>query len=175
MREAASDRSGMGGTIAENGENSNITLPLSSKNSGVGGISQKEPRKSSGGSIPFARLGREPFLKFIFLLFELFGFGQRGFFVGDVGPDSGIFPVHFQIFFSGGIGVRDDRFNRAFGFANAAVNALVRVDDQGVFPFVETIYGANFDAIRIFALDANVRDDKGHFLSSLQKIPATRR
>ena len=51
---------------------------------------------------------------------------------------------------------------RTFRLAYAAVDALVGMDDQHVVALVETIDGAHFDAIHIFALDAIVSDHIGH-------------
>jgi 5-formyltetrahydrofolate cyclo-ligase len=51
---------------------------------------------------------------------------------------------------------------RAFGFAYAAVDALVGMDDQHVVALVETIDRANLDAIHVFAFDAIVSDHVGH-------------
>ena len=40
--------------------------------------------------------------------------------------------------------------------------ALVGVDDQHVFTLVETVHGADFDAVGIFAFDAGFSDDVSH-------------
>jgi hypothetical protein len=36
------------------------------------------------------------------------------------------------------------------------------MDDQHVFALVETVHGADFDAVHVFAFDAIVVDDIGH-------------
>src|SRR5690606_36020882 len=59
----------------------------------------------------------------------------------------------------------EDRLGRAFGFAQGAVDALVRVNDQEVRAFVEAVHRADFHAVGVFALDAVVGDDEGHGLS----------
>ena len=59
-----------------------------------------------------------------------------------------------------------DRFHRALGHAQGAINAFVRVDDQHVRPLAETIHRANIDAIGIFALDAGF----GHNVSHTQPL-----
>src|SRR3546814_13837279 len=53
-----------------------------------------------------------------------------------------------------------------FGFANAAVDALVGVDDEHILALIETVDGAHLDAVHIFAPDAGNGDDIGHGLSA---------
>lgn len=121
---------------------------------------------STGGKSPrliaFAWIGRKPLFKFVLFLFEGFGFWKRAFFTGDIGPDFGIFHIHFKIFFSLRIAVGDDGLNRAFRFANAAINALIRVDDEGILALIEAINGADLDTVSVFALNADIRNNKRH-------------
>jgi hypothetical protein len=63
-----------------------------------------------------------------------------------------------QIFFC----VRLDSIDRAFRLANAAVDALFRMNDQHVFAFIEAVDRTDLDTIRIFALYAAFDDDVGH-------------
>src|SRR6185312_13524173 len=58
--------------------------------------------------------------------------------------------------------VRFDRVHGAFWLANAAVDALVRVNNQEVFALVEAVDGADLDTVHIFATHACVGDDVGH-------------
>ena len=44
----------------------------------------------------------------------------------------------------------------------SAVDAFVRVDHQHVLALVETVHGADLDAVHILALDAVLGDDIGH-------------
>ena len=55
-----------------------------------------------------------------------------------------------------------DYVGGAFGLANAAVDALVGMDDQHVLALVEAVDGADFNAIGIFAFDAGFSDDVSH-------------
>ena len=57
---------------------------------------------------------------------------------------------------------REDSVYRTFRFTNAAINALIRVDDEHVFPFVETIDRADFNTVHVFAADAGILDDISH-------------
>ena len=59
-------------------------------------------------------------------------------------------------------------FCRTFWFAECAVDAFVRVNDEEVRAFVKTVYGANFYAIRVFAFNAILTNDKGHVVKSLE-------
>ena len=65
-------------------------------------------------------------------------------------------------FFQTWLSIRLDSVRRALGLAHAAVNAFIRMDDEHIFAFVETIHRAHFDAIHKFALDAVVGNDVGH-------------
>src|SRR6516162_858113 len=95
--------------------------------------------------------------------FPLFRVCRGGLFGSDIGPSLCIFSVDPEPFFGPRFSIGLDRFNRAFRLAHAAVDALVRVDDQHVLALVKTIDGANLDAVHVFAFDAIVVDDVGHF------------
>src|SRR5690606_25601503 len=56
----------------------------------------------------------------------------------------------------------EDGVHRALGLAERAVDALVRVDDQHVRPFVEAVHRADLHAIGVLAADAIVAYDEGH-------------
>src|SRR5436190_22783951 len=90
-------------------------------------------------SVAFARLRRELFLELSSLTVESLGVGRRLFLGGDVGPFLGVFGIDLQPFVEAGFGVRLDRVGRAFRLADAAVDALVRVDDEHVLAFIETV------------------------------------
>jgi hypothetical protein len=60
------------------------------------------------------------------------------------------------------LGVGLDGFDRTLGLTHAAVDALVRVDDEHVGAFIEAVDGANLDAIGVLALDAVLDDHIGH-------------
>ena len=93
---------------------------------------------------------------FIFNVFPLICFGHRVFLTCDIGPYFGEFAVHFKVFFAFWVHVGDDGFNRAFWLANAAINAFVRMNDKGVFPFIEAINRTNLDTIGVLAFNADV-------------------
>jgi hypothetical protein len=84
---------------------------------------------------------------------------------GDVGPFWRIFGVELEPAFKAGFGVGLDGFGGAFGFADATVDAFIRMNDQHVLAFVEAVHRADFNAVHIFALDAVLGDDVGHFRS----------
>ena len=50
----------------------------------------------------------------------------------------------------------------AFWLADAAVNALVRMDDEHILAFIKAVHRADFDAILVLAADAGVGDNVGH-------------
>ena len=55
-----------------------------------------------------------------------------------------------------------NRLNWAFWLAHAAIDALIRMNDQHVLAFVEAINGAHFNTVHVFALNAGIDDDIGH-------------
>jgi hypothetical protein len=101
--------------------------------------------------------------EFIGYALPLLGVGRRGFFGRDIRPSLCIFSVNAEPVFDARLGIGLDCLDRAFRLADAAIDALIRVDDQHVFALVKAIYGADFDAIHVFAFDAIVVDDIGHF------------
>src|SRR3546814_2381095 len=58
------------------------------------------------------------------------GVGGRFLLDRDVRPLGAELRVHLEPLFEPALGVGQDRLGRAFGFADAAVDALVRVDDE---------------------------------------------
>jgi hypothetical protein len=101
-------------------------------------------------------------LHLAFFAVHLFGVGQLVLLGNDDGPHLGILAVEFNPLFHVRLRVGADRISWAFGFTHAAVDTFVRVDHQHVFALIETIYGAHFDAVGVFAGDAAVVDDVGH-------------
>jgi hypothetical protein len=61
-----------------------------------------------------------------------------------------------------GLGIRLDRLGRAFGLADAAIDALVGMDDEHVLAFIEAVHRTDLDAVHVLALDAALIDDIGH-------------
>ena len=80
----------------------------------------------------------------------------------DVRPGLGVVGVDLQPLVEARLSVRLDRLGRAFRLADAAVDALIRVDDEHVLALIETVHRTDFDAVHIFALDAVFDDDIGH-------------
>ena len=60
-----------------------------------------------------------------------------------------------------------DRLDLALRFAKLAIDTFVGVDTQKVGPFIKAIDGAYFDAIAVFAVDADVCNDVGHWKALL--------
>src|SRR5262249_36810399 len=54
-----------------------------------------------------------------------------------------------------------DGIDGAFRFANATVDAFVRMDDEHVLALVEAVHGAHLDAVHGFAANAAIVDDVG--------------
>src|SRR6266850_199787 len=81
---------------------------------------------------------------------------------GDVGPPACHRPVELEPLLQTFFGVGQDGVGRAFGFADAAVDAFVRIDDQHVLALVEAVHGADLDTVHVLALDASLGHDIGH-------------
>ncbi len=75
----------------------------------------------------------------------------------DVGPFPRVFGVDLEPPVDIELCIGNDGLDRAFRFAVAAIDTLVRVDYQHVLALVETIHGANLDAVHQFALDTALK------------------
>src|SRR5205814_7042813 len=114
---------------------------------------------------------RVEFRYFPGLAVPIFGVLRRFFLHRDVGPGFRVFGVEFQKLLQSRLGVRLDRVDRAFRFADATVDAFVGVNDEHVRTFVEAVDRTDFDAIGIFALDAIVVDNVGHSITPENGAP----
>jgi len=119
-------------------------------------------RGSLATLISLTRLGGKELVEFPATTVIFLGVGLRFALHRNVRPYFGVFSVEAEPFFETGVGVRLNRLRGTFRLANAAVDTFVGVDDEHVLAFVETIYGAYFHAIHIFALDAILHDDISH-------------
>jgi hypothetical protein len=104
-------------------------------------------------------------VEFVGFPLPFLGVGRGFFFRRDVGPDFCEICVDTQPLLGAGLSVGLDRIHRAFGFADAAIDAFVRVDHEHVFALIEAIHRADFHAIHVFAFDTIVVDDVGHRLT----------
>ena len=107
-------------------------------------------------------LGREIFVELAIDALEFVGIGRWFAAGGDVRPFSAVGRVEFEPLFESAFGVRKNCFCRTFRFAHAAIDALIRVDDEHILAFIEAVDRADFYAIHIFAFDAGISDDVGH-------------
>jgi hypothetical protein len=97
-----------------------------------------------------------------FFAIKFLGVGGCFALYSDIWPFRGIFSVDLQPLIQARLGIGLYGIGWAFRLANAAINAFIGVDHQHVFAFIEAIYGANFHAIHVFALNAVFGDDVGH-------------
>src|SRR6476660_5423030 len=104
-------------------------------------------------------------VKFVRYPLPFLGVGWRFLLGRDIRPDLREICIDTQPLLGAGLGIRLDRIHRAFGFADAAIDALDGVDYEHVLALVEAIHGADFHAIHVFAFDAIVVDDVGHRLT----------
>ena len=116
-------------------------------------------RRASG-----ALTGRlvEVLFEFVLFVAPFVGIGRRFALAGDIRPDIRELAVNLKILVGAVIRIRTNCFHRAFGFANAAIDAFVRVNHQHIFAFVEAVHRAYFDTIHEFAFDARILDDVRH-------------
>src|SRR5215208_3385752 len=105
------------------------------------GVGWSHRRRSISGS-GAAGLGREVLLELAVLALVLVGVLRRRPLARDIGPLVGVVAVQLEPALRRRFGVRQDRVHRAFRLANAAVDALVGVDDQHVLALVEAVHGA---------------------------------
>jgi hypothetical protein len=114
------------------------------------------------GLVAFPGIGTEIFGEFV-------GFADKSVSVGrcrllgrNVGPGFGILAVEVKPPVEIRLGVRLDSVDWALRLSDAAIDALVGMDDEHIVALIEAVDRANFDAIGVFALDANFSDDVGH-------------
>src|SRR5215469_18762921 len=127
----------------------------------------RNARISLGFLLALAGIWTEELGELIRNALERIGIGRRVGFTSDIRPGRRILAIGFNPLLGLRIAVRNDRFGRAFGLANAAIDAFVGMDDQHVLALVETIHGANLDAVHVFALDAGFGHDIGHRENSI--------
>ena len=87
--------------------------------------------------------------------------GGGAFFDRNIWPDSCVFRIQRQPFLKPGFAISLDGIDGAFRFANATVDAFVRVDDEHVLALVEAVHGAHVDAVHDFAANTALVDDEG--------------
>ena len=81
---------------------------------------------------------------------------------GNIRPSFGVVGINLDPFLRPRVGVGDDRLGRAFGLADAAVDAFVGVDDEHVLSFVEAVHGTHLDTIHGLTADTPLIDDVGN-------------
>ena len=98
-------------------------------------------------------------MEFVRLPLPLLPVGRGRFFDDDIWPYFRVFRIQRQPFLEPWFGISLDGIDGAFRFANATVDAFVRVDDEHVLALVEAVHGAHFDAVHGFAANAALVDD----------------
>src|SRR5947209_9850500 len=111
-------------------------------------------------SITRAGIWREV-LEFVRLPLPLLRVRRGRFFDRNIWPDSCVFRIQREPFLKPGFAISLDGIDGAFRFANATVDAFVRMDDEHVLALVEAVHGADFDAVHGFAANAAIVDDVG--------------
>jgi hypothetical protein len=106
---------------------------------------------------------------FVGLALPIFGIWRRVTFLDDVGPNLGIFGIDLEPLFQPRLSVRLDRVNWALRFANTAIDAFLRVDNEHVLTLVEAVDRAHFDAVHVLTFDTAFIDDEGQ-LDLLQQF-----
>ena len=94
-------------------------------------------------------------------------FGIRGWIptIRNVGPSLRKFLVEFCPHACSRVAIRDDRFDRAFGLANAAIDAIALPDYKHISAFIKAIYRTDQYAVRIFAPYAAVSHNERHVIA----------
>ncbi len=88
------------------------------------------------------------------------------FFDRNIWPDFRVFRIQRQPFLKPWSGISLNGIDGTFWFANATIDAFVRMDDEHILALVEAIHGAHSDAVHGFAANAGLVDDVGQ-LSNL--------
>src|SRR5262245_32123242 len=117
-------------------------------------------RASLAASITRAGIWREV-SEFVRLPLPLLRVRRGRFFDRNIWPDSCVFRIQREPFLKPRFAISLDGIDRAFRFANATVDAFVRMYDEHVLALVEAVHGAHFDAVHGFAANAAIVDDVG--------------
>src|SRR3954454_24179678 len=118
-------------------------------------------------------------LEHILLLFALrpfIGIARRRLALDDRVPDLRKLAIERDEFFLriGHVVLGEDRFHRTLGYAQRAVDAFVRVDDQHVRPLAKAVDRADVDAVGVLALDAALVAEVSHAKSIVYPPPIPR-
>src|SRR5579875_1538107 len=113
-------------------------------------------------SVPLPRFRRKEFSVFVRYPVPAFGVARALLLDRNIRPDLCILCVEFQPLLKARFRIRLARLGRAFGLADAAINALVRVDDEHVLALVEAVHRTHFDTVHVLALDAVLDNDVSH-------------
>jgi len=119
------------------------------------------------------------FFELVGFAIPVFGIGRLLTFHGDIGPFRRVLCVDLKPFFQARLSIRFNCLCGTLGFANTAVNAFIWVDDEHILAFVKAIDRADLNTVHIFALDAVIGHQIGHFtlrfrLSSYQTFNPVR-
>ena len=76
-------------------------------------------------------------------------------------------------FSSSGLGIWLDCVDGALGFANTAIDAFVRVDDEHVLAFVEAVDRTYLDTVHVLTFDTALVDDVRHLSLLLEGWAST--
>src|SRR5215207_6407755 len=117
----------------------------------------RAPRRLAGAGVRAEKL-----VELALDALTLVGILAIGLLAGDVRPGRSVFAVELQPAVGLRLAVWNNCLGRAFGLADAAIDALVRVDDEHVLAFIEAIDRADLDAIHVLAADAGFGNDVGH-------------
>jgi hypothetical protein len=101
-------------------------------------------------------------LELVFNVFPFIGIGGRLTLAGDIRPFFGKPGVGLKELLGPFLCIGLDCLDRAFRFADAAIDAFVGVDNEHVLTLVEAIHRAYFHTIHVLTFDTVFRDNVGH-------------
>jgi hypothetical protein len=113
-------------------------------------------------SVALPRFGRKQGFQLARSAIIVFRVGLRLPLYRNIGPDLCIFSIQAKPILEIWFCIRLYCFRGTFRLANAAIDALVGVNDKHVLPFIEAVDRAYLDAIQIFALDTIFDHHIGH-------------
>ena len=127
----------------------------------TGGSSDKNYAKTAS-SVTRAWLVRKILFVLAFDITKIISVGRLILLGCNVWPLIGKLAIDLQPLLDSWLRVGLDRFYRAFWFADTAVDALVRMNDEHVLTLVKTIHWTDFETVCELTLNANVIDDERH-------------
>src|SRR5262245_56671666 len=118
--------------------------------------------RAASTSIRHTGLWREV-LEFVRFPHKILEIGWGRFFGSNIWPYVRVFRIQRKPSLKSGFGSGFNRIDRALRLAHAAVDTFIRMDDEHVLSFIETVHRAHLDTVHGLTANAILIDNVGHY------------